>query len=108
MNLTRLADNDFSDFERPEHYIRHIGSQLLHALPNYSDVRICITEPLESELAVQVEYDMDEQGSITLSFSQLSISIAKTKHSQTKNGWMRSTLNVRKNSLIPSHMRYSK
>ncbi|KZP17582.1 hypothetical protein FIBSPDRAFT_1046754 [Athelia psychrophila] len=34
--------NDFSDFNRPEHYIRHI-------------------EPLESELAVQVEYDMDEQ-----------------------------------------------
>ncbi|BEI85170.1 hypothetical protein CcaverHIS002_0505710 [Cutaneotrichosporon cavernicola] len=34
--------NDFSYFERPEHYIRHI-------------------EPIESELAVQVEYDMDEQ-----------------------------------------------
>ncbi|OXG22935.1 NuA3 HAT complex component NTO1 [Cryptococcus neoformans Ze90-1] len=34
--------NDFSDFERPEHYIRYI-------------------EPIESELAVQVEYDMDEQ-----------------------------------------------
>ncbi|KZT21556.1 hypothetical protein NEOLEDRAFT_1164542 [Neolentinus lepideus HHB14362 ss-1] len=34
--------NDFSEFKRPEHYIRHI-------------------EPLESELAVQVEYDMDEQ-----------------------------------------------
>ncbi|KLT46484.1 hypothetical protein CC85DRAFT_281589 [Cutaneotrichosporon oleaginosum] len=34
--------NDFSYFERPEHYIRYI-------------------EPIESELAVQVEYDMDEQ-----------------------------------------------
>ncbi|KAF5362396.1 hypothetical protein D9756_002180 [Leucocoprinus leucothites] len=34
--------NDFSDFMRPEHYIRHI-------------------EPLESDLARQVEYDMDEQ-----------------------------------------------
>ncbi|KAH9987165.1 PHD-zinc-finger like domain-containing protein [Russula compacta] len=34
--------NDFSLFERPQHYIRYI-------------------EPLESELAVQVEYDMDEQ-----------------------------------------------
>ncbi|KAJ3906209.1 bromodomain and PHD finger-containing protein 3, partial [Lentinula edodes] len=34
--------NDFSDFERPEHYIRHV-------------------EPLEAELARQVEYDMDEQ-----------------------------------------------
>ncbi|KAK8843325.1 hypothetical protein IAR55_006980 [Kwoniella newhampshirensis] len=34
--------NDFSDFERPEHYIRYI-------------------EPIESELAIQVEYDMDEQ-----------------------------------------------
>ncbi|CAL1713966.1 unnamed protein product [Somion occarium] len=34
--------NDSSDFIRPEHYIRYI-------------------EPLESELLVQVEYDMDEQ-----------------------------------------------
>nr|ODN90482.1 hypothetical protein L203_01591 [Cryptococcus depauperatus CBS 7841] len=34
--------NDFSDFEKPEHYIRYI-------------------EPIESELSVQVEYDMDEQ-----------------------------------------------
>lgn len=34
--------NGFKPFERPEHYIRHI-------------------EPLESELANQVEYDMDEQ-----------------------------------------------
>ncbi|KAF8075260.1 bromodomain-containing protein [Lyophyllum atratum] len=34
--------NDFSEFSRPDSYIRHI-------------------EPLESELAKQVEYDMDEQ-----------------------------------------------
>ncbi|KAI9513021.1 PHD-zinc-finger like domain-containing protein [Russula earlei] len=34
--------NDFSLFERPQHYVRYI-------------------EPLETELAVQVEYDMDEQ-----------------------------------------------
>ncbi|KAF8880213.1 hypothetical protein CPB84DRAFT_1792691 [Gymnopilus junonius] len=34
--------NDFSHFHRPEHYIRHI-------------------EPLESDLAKTVEYDMDEQ-----------------------------------------------
>ncbi|EPT02926.1 hypothetical protein FOMPIDRAFT_1047297 [Fomitopsis schrenkii] len=34
--------NDFSEFKRPVHYIRYI-------------------EPLESELAEQVEYDMDEQ-----------------------------------------------
>ncbi|KAJ8695552.1 hypothetical protein PTI98_008146 [Pleurotus ostreatus] len=34
--------NDFSEFSRPEYYIRYI-------------------EPLESELATQVEYDMDEQ-----------------------------------------------
>lgn len=37
------ADNDFKDFERPEFYIRYI-------------------EPIEAELRVQVEYDMDEQG----------------------------------------------
>ncbi|CAA7265243.1 unnamed protein product [Cyclocybe aegerita] len=36
------ADNDFSEFRRPDHYIRHI-------------------EPLESDLAKLVEYDMDEQ-----------------------------------------------
>lgn len=49
--LTGVADsqarsygyNDGSSFRLPEHYIRYI-------------------EPLESELAVQVEYDMDEQG----------------------------------------------
>lgn len=108
MNLTRLVDNDFSDFERPEHYIRHIGPQLFQVLPNYFDVRIYIAEPLESELAVQVEYDMDEQGSITLWFFQPSISIAKTRPPQTKNGWMRSTLNVRKSNLTPFRMRYSK
>ncbi|KAL0068121.1 hypothetical protein AAF712_004781 [Marasmius tenuissimus] len=34
--------NDFSEFQRPDHYIRHI-------------------EPLEMDLARQVEYDMDEQ-----------------------------------------------
>ncbi|KAH7914590.1 PHD-zinc-finger like domain-containing protein [Hygrophoropsis aurantiaca] len=34
--------NDFSEFQKPEHYIRYI-------------------EPLEKDLAIQVEYDMDEQ-----------------------------------------------
>ncbi|KAL4062487.1 PHD-zinc-finger like domain-containing protein [Scleroderma citrinum] len=34
--------NDFSEFQKPDHYIRHI-------------------EPLERDLAIQVEYDMDEQ-----------------------------------------------
>lgn len=38
-----MIDNDFSEFERPEYYIRYI-------------------EPIEAELRVQVEYDMDEQG----------------------------------------------
>ncbi|KAJ7636157.1 PHD-zinc-finger like domain-containing protein [Mycena polygramma] len=40
--LTRRVDNDFSDFYRPDQYIRHI-------------------EPLEIDLERQVEYDMDEQ-----------------------------------------------
>lgn len=35
--------NDGCEFERPEHYLRHV-------------------EPIESELNQQVEYDMDEQG----------------------------------------------
>ncbi|KIK79267.1 hypothetical protein PAXRUDRAFT_161733 [Paxillus rubicundulus Ve08.2h10] len=34
--------NDFSEFQKPDHYIRYI-------------------EPLEKDLAIQVEYDMDEQ-----------------------------------------------
>ncbi|KAI9464663.1 PHD-zinc-finger like domain-containing protein [Boletus coccyginus] len=35
--------NDFSEFQKPDHYIRYIA------------------EPLEKDLAIQVEYDMDEQ-----------------------------------------------
>ncbi|KAH7890921.1 PHD-zinc-finger like domain-containing protein [Phlebopus sp. FC_14] len=34
--------NDFSEFQKPDHYIRYV-------------------EPLEKDLAIQVEYDMDEQ-----------------------------------------------
>jgi NuA3 HAT complex component NTO1 len=34
--------NDFTEFQRPDHYIRYI-------------------EPLEKDLAIQVEYDMDDQ-----------------------------------------------
>ncbi|KAG2075522.1 hypothetical protein BDR04DRAFT_1091014 [Suillus decipiens] len=34
--------NDFNEFQRPDHYIRYI-------------------EPLEKDLAIQVEYDMDDQ-----------------------------------------------
>ncbi|KAF9528917.1 hypothetical protein CPB83DRAFT_853421 [Crepidotus variabilis] len=42
-NLFRVFGyNDFSGFQRPEYYIRHV-------------------EPLESDLAIMVEYDMDEQ-----------------------------------------------
>lgn len=43
----RTSDNNFDDFTRPDHYIRHI-------------------EPLEIDLARQVEYDMDEQGMVAL------------------------------------------
>ncbi|KAK4684246.1 NuA3 HAT complex component NTO1, partial [Tremellales sp. Uapishka_1] len=52
--------NDFSDFTRPEHYIRYIGELVL--LTSSSQVSSSgVAEPIESELAVQVEYDMDEQ-----------------------------------------------
>lgn len=55
-----MLDNDFSEFKRPDHYIRHIGTSdgQEHKLWPSSN----FTEPIESELAVQVEYDMDEQG----------------------------------------------
>ncbi|KAF8989853.1 hypothetical protein BDQ17DRAFT_1372655 [Cyathus striatus] len=42
MQARSYGYNDFSEFQRPDHYIRHI-------------------EPLEIDLARQVEYDMDEQ-----------------------------------------------
>ncbi|KAJ7876249.1 hypothetical protein B0H13DRAFT_1893737 [Mycena leptocephala] len=48
-SLTRRVDNDFSDFHRPDQYIRHIAG----IEP--------IAEPLEIDLERQVEYDMDEQ-----------------------------------------------
>jgi hypothetical protein len=54
------SDNDGSEFQRPEHYIRYSGRIAASQTP-----RILLTsflEPLERELAVQVEYDMDEQG----------------------------------------------
>jgi hypothetical protein len=54
------VDNDFSEFQRPEHYIRYIGA--LKSIPELSYLVILFLEPLEHELAVQVEYDMDEQG----------------------------------------------
>lgn len=41
-HLISFGFNDGAEFERPEHYLRHV-------------------EPIESELNKQVEYDMDEQ-----------------------------------------------
>jgi len=56
-----FLDNDFSDFMRPEHYIRYIGVSysVFGEMHSYTE----LSEPLESDLARQVEYDMDEQGS---------------------------------------------
>lgn len=45
----RCTVNDMEDFHLPDHYIRYI-------------------EPIESELATQVEYDMDEQGMFWVHF----------------------------------------
>lgn len=56
----RSSDNDFSLFERPQHYIRYIGMAIFWM--TYLGAEPSCSEPLESELAVQVEYDMDEQG----------------------------------------------
>ena len=41
----------------------------LHCLPTRADS--WCSEPLESDLAVQVEYDMDEQGQSTRSYERL-------------------------------------
>jgi len=55
-----FSDNDFSDFVRPEHYIRYIGVSysIFGEMHFYTE----LSEPLESDLVRQVEYDMDEQG----------------------------------------------
>lgn len=52
-----MPDNDFSDFELPVNYIRYIG-ELANVRADYA----YRSEPIESELRAQVEYDMDEQG----------------------------------------------
>ncbi len=55
-------DNDFSEFSRPEYYIRYIGMCPLVDTRVWEFESSRYLEPLESELATQVEYDMDEQG----------------------------------------------
>lgn len=80
------SDNDFSEFHRPEHYIRHIGIFLPIYVQCSSSRFATILEPLESELAVQVEYDMDEQGQFIAYRAHLFNVIYS---SQIKNGWTR-------------------
>lgn len=53
--------NDFSDFQRPESYIRYIGLLTSYPLRGAS-AKWRFLEPLEIELMTRVEYDMDEQG----------------------------------------------
>ena len=59
-----MTDNDGSEFQRPEHYIRYIGMLSIVIVCTYANR--ALLEPLESDLAIQVEYDMDEQGATTL------------------------------------------
>jgi len=60
ISRVRALDNDGSEFQRPDHYIRYSGRMVVPCgLRNLTNV---FPEPLEKELAVQVEYDMDEQG----------------------------------------------
>ncbi|CCM01322.1 uncharacterized protein FIBRA_03371 [Fibroporia radiculosa] len=51
--------NELTDFKRPEHYIRYIG--MVDFMLLLQAVALRTSEPLESDLATQVEYDMDEQ-----------------------------------------------
>lgn len=74
--------NDFEEFKRPEHYIRHIGT-VFSLYPRCRTLKQGYVEPLESELARQVEYDMDEQGA---SLPVLTWSYW-TKRIQIRNGW---------------------
>ena len=55
-----VPDNGPSFFQQEKHYIRYIGE---HSGASWGNRDIdMFAEPLESDLAVQVEYDMDEQG----------------------------------------------
>lgn len=63
------------DFARDEHYIRYIGEQD-QCLNTKEPILIacqymCVIslEPIEAELAHQVEYDMDEQGKFGFTWS---------------------------------------
>jgi len=60
ISRVRASDNDGSEFQRPDHYIRYSGMDLVYR--DVLDLTNLFPEPLEKELAVQVEYDMDEQG----------------------------------------------
>ncbi|KNZ74979.1 Peregrin [Termitomyces sp. J132] len=86
--------NDFSEFQRPDSYIRHI-------------------EPLESELAKQVEYDMDEQDKEWLDslnrerrkeqMSQVSYELFEVVMDRLEKEWFDLTKNIPKPDLaLPS------
>ncbi|KAG6885753.1 hypothetical protein C0993_010265 [Termitomyces sp. T159_Od127] len=83
--------NDFSEFQRPDSYIRHI-------------------EPLESELAKQVEYDMDEQDKEWLDalnrerrkeqMSQISYELFEVVMDRLEKEWFDLTKNIPKPDLV--------
>ncbi|KAF5379525.1 hypothetical protein D9615_006509 [Tricholomella constricta] len=86
--------NDFSEFQRPDSYIRHI-------------------EPLESELAKQVEYDMDEQDKEWLDalnrerrkeqMTQISYELFEVVMDRLEKEWFDLTKNITKPDLaLPS------
>ncbi|KAI0036173.1 PHD-zinc-finger like domain-containing protein, partial [Vararia minispora EC-137] len=79
--------NDGNDWERPDHYVRYI-------------------EPLESELATQVEYDMDEQDQEWLDSvnterkanqqNKVSYDIFEVIMDRLEKGWFDLTKNIQK------------
>ena len=80
----RFADNGPSMFQQEKHYIRYIG--VLSSASCSNCVADGCTEPLESDLAVQVEYDMDEQGeSCSESPRALPLIVIQTKNGSTRS-----------------------
>ena len=77
----RFADNGPSVFQQEKHYIRYIG--VLSSAPCNKYVADGCIEPLESDLAVQVEYDMDEQGASYGVSARIVLIVPQTKNGST-------------------------
>lgn len=86
-DLSTFIDNDFAEFQRPDAYIHYIGvSPRASTATKFAILYFLHAEPLEVELAKQVEYDMDEQGTALVSYTFTTYDITQCPL-QTRIGW---------------------